>query len=179
MASLQQEIHRDQSERLLSALLASARRRTRGELQSRVTSARSARRNSNQLSYDAALRQFVTADAVDRPTFYRNYKSAMASAAQASEAIIDAAMEAGASDRRIVEYVTDDFCSAVNGFMKTSFGRGQKAKRADELRVLEENTNIQAQALGQRVQQLRARVDNDRGGALERLLRWLGIGEAP
>ena len=134
MARLQHGIHRDQSGRLLGALLASARRRTREELRSRVTSARSARGDANQLSYAAALQKFRTADAVDRPTFYQSYKGAMSSATRASEAIIEAAIDAGAPDQQIVAYVMDDFCSAVNGFMRTSFGRdsqtGQNAKRA-------------------------------------------------
>lgn len=177
MASLQQGIRRDQSGRLLGALLASAGRRTREQLRSRVTLARSARSSANQLSYDAALLKFRTADAVDRPTFYQNYKSAMSSAAQASEAIIEAAIEAGARDQQIVAYVTDDFCSAVNAFMRTSFGSdsqtGHKSRRADELRVLEGNTDIQARGLGHRVHELRARVDEERGGPLQRLGRWL------
>ena len=180
MASLQHGIRRDQSGRLLGALLASARRRTREELRSRVTSARSARGDANQLSYAAALQKFRTAEAVDRPTFYQNYKSAMSSATRASEAIIEAAIDAGASERQIVAYVIEDFCSAVNGFMRASFGRDSPASRngsrADELRTLESNTNIQAQALGHRVRELRARMETERGGAFERIRRWLGSG---
>lgn len=140
-------------------------------------SARSTRSDANQVSYATALHRFRRADAVDRPTFYQNYKSAIGSAEQASEAIIHAAIEAGAGDQPIIAYVTDDFCSAVNAFMTTSFGRnsdaGSKPKRGDELRALEENTSIQAQTLGHRVHQLRVKIDGDRGGALERLRQWL------
>jgi hypothetical protein len=177
VANVQQGIHRDQSVRLLGALLGSARRRQREGLRTHVTSARSTRSNANRHSYEAALHKFRRADAVDRPTFYQNYKSAISSAEQASEAIILAAIEAGARDRPIVEYVTDDFCSAVNTFMMTSFGNsseaGKKAKCFDELRALETNTRIQAQALVHRVPELRAKVDSDRGGAFDRLGKWL------
>jgi hypothetical protein len=178
MASLQQAIHRDQSKRLLRALLGSARRRDRDQLRSCVTTARSERSNSNQLTYGAAIRKFRQAGAVDRPTFYQNYKSAMSSAERASEAIIHAAIEAGAPDQAIVAYVTEDFCAAVNGFMLTSFGQeseaGPKAKRRDELRMLQENTGVQAQTLNQRVRELRSRSERDQIGAFERLRQWLG-----
>jgi hypothetical protein len=182
MANVQQGIHRDQSTRLLGALLGSARRRHREQLRSHVTSARSTRSDANQTSYEAALHKFRKAEAVDRPTFYQNYKCAISSAERASEAIIRAAIDAGAGDQPIVAYVTDDFCSAVNAFMMTSFGHaseaGKKAKCFDELRLLERNTRIQAQALGQRVPELRAKVDSDRGGAFERFGKWLASGWA-
>lgn len=177
MASLQQGIHRDQSKRLLRALLGSARRRDRDQLRSRVTSARSERSDANQVSYDAALRKFREPNAIDRPTFYQNYKSAMSSAARASESIIQAAIEAGARDPQIVEYVTDDFCTAVNAFMSTGFGRDSElkpSKRRDELRVLQENTSVQAQALSHRVRELRAGIEREAHGAFQRLRQWLG-----
>src|SRR6187397_393304 len=116
MASLQQGIHRDQSKRLLRALLGSARRSDRDQLRSLVTSARDERSDANQVSYSAALRKFREPGAIDRPTFYQNYKSAMSSADRASETIIRAALEAGARDQPIVAYVMDDFCTAVNAF---------------------------------------------------------------
>jgi len=163
---------------LLRALLGSARSRDRDQLRSCVTTARSERSNSNQLCYNAAIHKFRQAGAVDRPTFYQNYKSAMSSAERASEVIIHAAIEAGAADRPIVAYVTEDFCAAVNGFMLTSFGQeseaGPKAKRRDELRMLQENTSVQAQTLTQRVRELRSRAERDQLGPFERLRHWLG-----
>lgn len=177
MANVQQGIHRDQSARLLGALLGSARRRERQRLRLRVMSARSARTDTNRLSYTSALQKFRGADAVDRPTFYQSYKVAISSAELASEAIIHAALEAGAKDQPIIAYVKDDFCGAVNAFMSTSFGRrpaaANRPQRSDELRALEENTSIQARALEHRVPELRIRFEGDRGGAVERLCRWL------
>lgn len=177
MANVQQRIHRDQNARLLGELLGSARKRDREALRLLVTSARSTRTGANDLSYAAALQKFRRADAVDRPTFYQNYKSAISAAERASEAIIQAAIEAGARDQPLIAYVTDDFCSAVNAFMTTSFGRtaeaGTTPRRGDELRALEENTCIQAQSLGQRVHDLRARNEGDRDGAFDRLCGWL------
>jgi len=176
MANVQHGIRRDQSSRLLGALLGSARARHRQRLQSHVTSARSTRSDANQHSYEAAIHEFRSPDAVDRPTFYQNYKCAISSASRASEAIIRAAIEAGARDRPIVAYVTDDFCSAVNVFMMTSYGRdletGMKAKRFDELRALEKSTRSHAQTLVHRVPELRAKIDSNRGGAFERLCKW-------
>ena len=99
MANVQQGIHRDQSARLLTSLLGSARRRYRDQLRSDVTSARSTRKDANQRSYEEALHKFRRADAVDRPTFYQNYKCAISTASRASEAIIRAAIEAGARDQ--------------------------------------------------------------------------------
>jgi hypothetical protein len=177
MASLQQGIHRDQSKRLLRSLLGSARRGDRDQLRSSVTSARSERSDANQVCYGAALRKFREPNAIDRPTFYQNYKSAMFSADRASETIIRAAIAAGAADQPIAAYVIDDFCSAVNTFMMTGFGRAAETgtvKRGDELRALQENTSVQAQALGQRVRELRTKLECDQGSALERLGRWLG-----
>ena len=180
MANVQQGIRRDQSPRLLASLLASARRRSREGLRSHVTSVRGKRSDTNEHSYKAALHKFRKADAVDRPTFYQNYKCAISSASLASDAIILAAIEAGARDQPIIAYVTDDFCSAVDVFMMTSFGRdletGKKAKCFDELRALEKNTRIQAQATAVRVQELRAKIDSDRGGAFARLRSWLASG---
>jgi hypothetical protein len=177
MAQLQQGIHRDQSTRLLGALLSSARRRDRELLRSRVTSARTARTDTNQLAYESVVHKFQRAHAVDRPTFYQNYKSAVTSAEQASEAIIKAAIEAGAKDLAIVAYVIDDFHSAVNSFMMTSFGQSpdanQQARRRAELLALEDNTSVQAQTLGHRVHELRSEVERNRAGVLERLKLWL------
>jgi hypothetical protein len=137
---------------------------------------RSARARENQAVYQAALGKFRRADAIDRATFYQNYKSAMSSAKRASEDIIKAAVEAGARDQQIIAYVLDDFCTSVDGFMMTSFGHdsetGQKTKRSDELRVLKENTGFQARALGRRVRELRTKVENDRG-AFAKVRRWL------
>jgi hypothetical protein len=177
MAHLQQGIHRDQSGRLLGALLSSARRRDREVLRTRVTSARSARTDTNQVAYDSLVHKFRRADAVDRPTFYQNYKGAVTSAERASEAIIKAAIEAGAKDLAIVAYVTDDFSSAVSSFMMTSFGQSpdanQKARRQGELHALEENTSVQAQTLEHRVQELRDEIERNRAGVFERLKLWL------
>src|SRR6476620_11866943 len=178
MASLQQAIHRDQSKHLLRALLGSARRSDRDQLRSLVTSARDERSGANQVSYSAALRKFREPGAIDRPTFYQNYKSAMSSADRASETIIRAALEAGARDQPIVAYVMDDFCTAVNAFMMTGFGgnaeTGQKPRRGEELRVLQENTSVQAQGIGHRVRELRNRLERDQGGTFDRLRQWLG-----
>jgi len=177
MAHLQQGIHRDQSTRLLGALLSSARRRDRELLRSRVTSARTVRTDTNQLAYESVVTKFRRAHAVDRPTFYQNYKGAVTSAEQASEAIIKAAIEAGAQDLAIVAYVTNDFYSAVSSFMMTSFGQSpdanQNARRRDELLALDDNTSVQARTLEYRVQQLRTEVERDRTGMLERLKQWL------
>lgn len=146
-------------------------------LRSRVTSARSARSDANQVAYDSLVHKFRRADAVDRPTFYQKYKGAVTSAEQASEAIIKAAIEAGAKDPAIVEYVTNDFSSAVSSFMMTSFGHSpdatRKARRQGELQALEENTSVQAQTLGHRVQELREEVERNRAGVFERLKLWL------
>lgn len=180
MANVQLGIRRDQGARLLASMLASARRRSREQLRTHVTSARSKRSDANERSYEATLHKFRRADAVDRPTFYQNYKCAISSASRASEAIIRAAIEAGARDQPIVAYVTDDFRSAVDVFMMTSFGHdletGKKAKRFDELRALEQNTRIQAEALIQRVRELREKFAGDRGGAFERLRTWFASG---
>lgn len=146
-------------------------------LRSRVTSARSARTDTNQVAYDSVVHKFRRADAADRPTFYQNYKAAVTSAERASEAIIKAAIEAGAKDLAIVAYVTDDFFSAVSSFMMTSFGRSpdasQKARRQGELQALEENTSVQAQTLEHRVQELREESERSRTGVFERLKLWL------
>ena len=177
MAQLQQGIHRDQSARLFGALLSSARRRDRELLRSRVTSARSLRTDTNQLAYAGVVSKFRKAHAADRPTFYQNYKGAVTSAEQASEAIITAAIEAGAKDLAILAYVTDDFFSAVSSFMMTSFGQspdaGQQARRRGELLALEDNTSVQAQALCQRVQHLRSQAERERASPFERLKHWL------
>jgi hypothetical protein len=163
---------------LLGALLSSARRRDRELLRSRVSSAHTARTDINQLAYESVVNKFRRAYAVDRATFYQNYKGAVTSAEQASEAIIKAAIEAGAKDLAIVAYVTDDFYSAVSTFMMTSFGQSpdasQKARRKDELLALDDNTSVQAQSLSQRVQQLRTEVERDQtAGIFERLKLWL------
>jgi hypothetical protein len=177
MAHLQQGIHRDQSTRLLGVLLSSARRRDREQLRSLVTSARSARTDTNQLAYASVVNKFRKAHTADRPTFYQNYKGAVTSAEQASEAIIKAAIEAGAKDLAIVAYVTSDFHDAVSSFMMTSFGQSpdeaQKTRRRDELLALEDNTSVQAQALTHRVQQLRSENERNQTGMLERLKLWL------
>jgi hypothetical protein len=176
MARLQQGIQQSQNVRLLGALLSSARRRDRELLRSRVTSARSARSDANQLAYDRAVHKFRRADAVDRPTFYQNYKGAMTSAERASEVIMKAAIEAGAGDQSIVAYVTDDFCSSVCSFMRTSFEQRpdarHTAKRRDELQLLEDNTSVQAQALAHRVQALRSEAERDQPGRLDRIRHW-------
>jgi hypothetical protein len=176
MASLQQGIHRNQSVRLLGALLSSARRRDRELLRSRVTSAHSTRSDTNRLAYDKAVHKFRRAETVDRPTFYQNYKGAMTSAERASEVIMKAAIEAGAGDQSIVAFVTDDFCSSVGSFMRTSFGQSPDARRTaqrrDELQVLEDNTSVQAHALAHRVQELRSEVERDQPGPVDRLRHW-------
>jgi hypothetical protein len=140
-------------------------------------SARTTRSDANELSYSAAIHKFRRADAVDRATFYQSYKSAIASAELASDAIIQAALQAGARDQPLIAYVEDDFRGAVNAFMTASFGHSPAAVhrplRGDELRALEKNTSIQAQAVGSRVHQLRERFEGDRGGAVARLCRWL------
>jgi hypothetical protein len=159
-------------------MLASARRRDREQLRSCITTARSARGHTNQRAYERAVNLFRRAHAVDRPTFYQNYKGAMASAETASETIMKAAIEAGAKDVAIVAYVTDDFFTSVNAFMMSSFGSGpdagQQARRRDELQNLELNTKVQSQTISQRVQVLRDEVERANPSSFGRLLYWGG-----
>jgi hypothetical protein len=159
-------------------MLASARRRDRDQLRSRVSSARDARGHTNQRAYERAVNLFRRAHAVDRPTFYENYKGAMASAETASETIMKAALEAGAQDPAIVAYVTDDFFTSVNSFMLSSFGNGpdagQQARRRDELQNLEVNTKVQSQTISRRVQVLRDELERANPSSFGRLLYWGG-----
>jgi len=174
MAHLSETVHGEQSAVLLGALLTSARRRDRALLRSRVSTAQDLRLGANQLAYRCAVDRFRKAYAVDRATFYQNYKGAVSSAERASETIMKAAIEAGARDVPIIAYVVDDFSSSVSSFMMTSFGHGPdavlKARRRDELSSLESNTAVQARALGERLGMLRAEAERGHDTWWERVL---------
>ena len=159
---------------LLNALLNSVSRNRRETLRSRIVLARNARNDAADSVFFDERGKAGRDHLIPRSGMHRVYDVSMVEAEKAADAIMVAAIEAGAKDGPLVEYVIHDYNQSVHARMMSGFGHGHGwAHRRREIQSLDQNASVKSALARHRVKILRDDYERNRPTAFDRYERSL------